>query len=320
MKIAEAVSKAHVDKVCDQISDAILDEYLKGDAKSRVAIETAAGHGMLFIVGEVTSKVKVEESMVAKKVLKENGCNKDIKMAISMIEKQSPNIAKGVASGGAGDQGIMIGYACRENEALIPQELYIARELIKKLPKGFGPDTKTQVAIDDSGKIDSIVISAQHQPEASYKPLEELAESYSPKKYFINPTGSFTLAGFNADSGLTGRKIVQDAYGPRIPVGGGAFSGKDGTKVDRSAAYIARKIAVDYLNKFCAKEVLVKIGYSIGVAEPILTEALVDSKEIKIKGYDLRPPAIIEFLGLDKPIFYKTAQNGHFGHNFAWDK
>ena len=319
MKIAEAVTRGHVDKVCDQISDALLDEYLKQDPGSRVAIETAGGHGVIFLVGEVTSKAEVDESKIVKKVLDEIGYSNNVKI-ISRLVQQSPDISQGVDTGGAGDQGIMIGYACSENKALIPNELFIAREILQKLPKGFGPDAKSQVVINSNGDIDSIVISAQHIKGADFEPLRRLAKSFNPKRIFINPTGSFVVSGFKSDSGLTGRKIVQDAYGPRVPVGGGAFSGKDATKVDRSAAYMARKIAVDYLKKYSAKEVLVRIGYSIGVAEPVLAEAVVDKKKKKISDYDLRPKAIIKFLDLTKPVFYKTAQNGHFRHDFKWDK
>lgn len=319
MKIAEAVTRGHVDKVCDQVSDALLDEYLKQDPDSRVAVETAGGHGVIFLVGEVTSKAKIDESKIVKKVLREIGYSSNVKI-ISRLVQQSPDISQGVDTGGAGDQGIMIGYACNENKALIPNELFIAREILQKLPKGFGPDAKSQVVINPKGEIDSVVISAQHARGADFKPLQKLADSYHPRRTYINPTGMFVVNGFESDSGLTGRKIVQDAYGPRVPVGGGAFSGKDATKVDRSAAYMARKIAVDYLKKYGAKEVLIRIGYSIGVAEPVLAEAIIDRRSKKITDYDLRPKAIIEYLNLKKPVFYKSAQNGHFGHGFIWEK
>lgn len=319
MKTAEAVSRGHVDKVCDQISDAILDECLKQDRDSRVAIETTGGHGSIFIVGEVTTKAHFDEREIAKKVYAEIGYKDKVDIS-SNIVMQSPDIACGVDSGGAGDQGIMIGYACNENEALIPQELYLARQIIEKLPSGFGPDAKSQVTLSTRGNIDTIIISAQHGKDCDLSPLNKLAESFNPKRFFINPTGSFLIAGFQSDSGTTGRKIVQDAYGPRVAVGGGAFSGKDGTKVDRSAAYMARKIAVDYLKKYSAREILVEIAYSIGVADPVMAQARIDGRIRKVNEYDLRPRAIIEQLQLKKPIFYETAQNGHFGHGFLWDK
>ncbi len=319
MKTAEAVSRGHVDKVCDQISDAILDEHLKIDPESRVAVETAGGHGKLFIVGEVTSKARLDYQGIARRVYKEIGYNDEI-IVEERVVAQSPDISQGVDTGGAGDQGIMIGYACKENEALVPNEIFIAREILNNLPEGFGPDAKSQVTLDDNGEIETIILSAQHQEGSDFTPLKELVGKYNPKRFFINPTGSFIIAGFSADSGLTGRKIVQDAYGPRVAVGGGAFSGKDATKVDRSAAYMARKIAVSYLERYGADEALVKIAYSIGIAEPLMAEAVCDGKIIKITDFDLRPQAIIEFLDLKKPIFYKTAQNGHFGNYFSWDK
>jgi S-adenosylmethionine synthetase len=320
-KTAECVSAGHPDKVCDQISDAILDAYLKKDSDSRVAVETMGGHGKIYITGEVTSSAQIDASKIAKKVYKEIGYNDEVDVHTNIVQ-QSPDIALGVDTGGAGDQGIMVGYACSDNEAMIPKELYIARELLRELPKGFGPDAKSQVTLNENGDIDSIIISAQHKNGADFTPLHELAKKYSPKRIFINPTGEFAVGGFAADTGVTGRKLAVDNYGPQVPLGGGAFSGKDSTKVDRSAAYMARRIAVDYLRKHKANEVLVKLAYSIGVAEPVMATALVDGKEINLlttKEYDLRPKEIINFLGLKKPIFLETARNGHFGNGYSWD-
>lgn len=326
MKTAECVAPGHPDKVCDQISDAILDDCLRQDPKSRVAIETMGGHGIITITGELTTKAFVYMDQIAKRVYKEIGYSDQIGVQINVVS-QSPDIAQGVDTGGAGDQGIMVGYATAENKAMIPQELYIAREILQKLPKGYGPDAKSQVTLDDEGNIDTIVLSAQHDEGASYKPLEAMVKSFKPKRFFVNPTGQFVLGGFTADTGLTGRKLAVDNYGPQIPIGGGCFSGKDPSKVDRSAAYMARKIACDLVREGNAIA-LVKIAYSIGVAEPVMATAHVqlkasdDAREVNLlkeKKYDLRPKAIIETLDLRKPIYQKTASHGHFGHGFVWD-
>jgi S-adenosylmethionine synthetase len=248
MKTAECVAPGHPDKICDQIADAILDELLKQDPKSRCAIEVTGGHGNIFITGEVTTKAQVNFSEVAQKIYQEIGYLDKISI-IEIISQQSKEIAQSVDIGGAGDQGIMIGYACQDNEAMIPQEVYLARQILQNLPKDFGPDAKSQVTLEADGIIDTIVISAMHSPNQDLAPLYQLAKKYQPQKIFINPTGSFSIGGFLADSGTTGRKIVIDAYSPNIPVGGSAFSGKDPTKVDRSGAYMTRKIAVDYVKK-----------------------------------------------------------------------
>jgi S-adenosylmethionine synthetase len=335
-RTAEYVSPGHPDKVCDQISDAILDEFLSQDPDSRVAVESMGGHGQVFVTGEVTSQGKVDVEAIVQKVYTDIGY-KDKLQVHSNIVLQSPNIAAGVDNGGAGDQGIMIGYACDENPEMIPQELYLARQILRNLPAGFGPDAKSQVTLDPDGNIDTIVISAQHEKGADFEPLYELARKFSPKHIHINPTGEFAVGGFAADTGLTGRKLAVDNYGPQIPIGGGCYSGKDATKVDRSAAYMARRIAVDFLRKEKCHEVLVKLAYSIGVAEPVMAIAIINpntviSSEVErssvasrtinlleTKEYDLTPRGIIEFLDLKKPAFRQTAELGHFGNDHSWN-
>ncbi|MEI7792377.1 MAG: methionine adenosyltransferase [Candidatus Berkelbacteria bacterium] len=331
-KTAEAVSKGHPDKICDQISDAILDECLREDKYSRVAVETMGGHGEVSIMGEVTTKADLDIDKIVENVYRSIGYTDKLKI-VSHLVVQSPDIAQGVDTGGAGDQGVMVGYACKDNEQMIPHELYLARKILMDLPEEFGPDAKCQVTLKDHGKqkfeIETIVLSAQHSEGASFKKLHTLCEQYSPKKIIVNGTGNFVIGGFDGDTGLTGRKIVQDAYGPEVPVGGGAFSGKDATKVDRSAAYMARKIAKDYVKKYNADNVLVKIAYSIGVAQPVMAKAEVYSaagllQEINILkdfDYDLRPQAIISQLNLLAPIYLSTAEYGHFGNaEFSWEK
>ena len=313
--ISESVTNMHPDKICDQVSDLILDEYLKQDPFSRVAVETVGGHGLIALFGEVTSKGRVDYATIVKKYYKKL-TKKDIKV-ISHIATQSPEIAQGVDNGGAGDQGIMIGYACRENDAQLPQEVYLARKLLE----GFDVDGKSQVTLEN-GKLTSVVISVQGKTHKQLKAhVKNCGLDLDPKKIFANYTGAFAIGGFDADSGCTGRKIVVDAYGPRVPVGGGAFSGKDATKVDRSAAYMARWIALELLKKSGAGEVMVKIGYAIGKAEPVIKTALIDGRKTAF-GYDCRPQAIIEQFALRKPIYLDLAKNGHFGrgNNVAWEK
>ncbi len=322
MRTAECVSAGHPDKVCDQISDAILDEYLRQDPGSRVAVEVMGGHGQIYITGEVTSKAHFDLTSIVQNIYTVIGYNDTLQVFTNVVH-QSPEIAQGVDVGGAGDQGIMVGYACNENEAMIPQGLYLSRKLIHALPVGFGPDAKSQVTLAEDGSVDTVVISAQHQPGEDFAPLRELAETLKPIHIHINPTGDFSIGGFTADTGLTGRKLAVDNYGPQIPIGGGCYSGKDATKVDRSAAYMARRIAVDYLRKLNCNEVLVKLAYSIGVVQPVMAIAIIDGhKEINllIDGeYDLSPDGIISSLGLRDPVYRQTASQGHFGNGFAWD-
>lgn len=321
---AEAVTRAHPDKVCDQISDAVLDFCLEHDPYSRVALETLGGHGKVVLTGEITTSAPVSGEVyrrITREVYRDNGYRDDLEI-FDYIFKQSPEIGRGVDRDGAGDQGIMVGYATSETEEMIPLELLLARRLVRAMGRHDG---KAQVTIED-GKVVNVITSLCEQGDMSDVNLEDAFETFvqpylaeaSEKVWMKNPNGKWKIGGFAADAGLTGRKIVVDAYGPRVSVGGGAFSGKDATKVDRSAAYMARKVAVDYIKKG-AKEAKVHIAYAIGHPEPLAAVANVDGKEYKVSGYDLRPKAIITQLDLRKPQFYKTAQWGHFGNGFTWD-
>lgn len=316
LRTAESVSPGHPDKMCDQISDAVLDAYLAQDPKSRVAVEAMGGHGKVFIVGEVTSAAKVEIEPIVKRIAG------DVEVEIRLVE-QSPEIANGVDVGGAGDQGIMVGYATSETPEMLPLEVVLSRRLNQYLYSKWPYDGKTQVTLC-SQEIQSVVASwqkvAKADLEAAVKQWLE-SQNYVAKELHINPAGDWQIGGFDADTGLTGRKLIVDNYGPRIPIGGGAFSGKDATKVDRSAAYMARKIAVDYLQKFQANEVLVRLAYAIGHNQPVEATAIVDGVAKEVEGYDLSPRGIIEFLDLRKPVFEATARYGHFGHKeFSWEK
>lgn len=313
-KTAESVSPKHPDKICDQISDAILDAHLKEDPNARVAVDVAGGHGIVFVTGEVTSKAKQVD--VAAIVQRLAG---DVEL-IEHIAAQSPEIAHGVDTGGAGDQGIMVGYATNETDELLPLEFVLARKLNQYLYKTWPYDGKTQVTTKD-GKIVSIVASFQHAPQSKLKDAvlnwvkqEAIAVIGEDVTLHINPAGDWSLGGFDADAGLTGRKLIVDNYGPRIPIGGGAFSGKDPSKVDRSAAYMARKVAVDYLKACNAKEVFVYLAYAIGFDQPLEATVVVDGREEVVEGYDLSPNGIIKTLDLKRPIYEETARYGHFGH------
>ncbi len=312
---AESVSPKHPDKLCDQVSDAMLDVFLSQDERSRCAIEAMGAHGKLYVAGEVTSNTEVDYKKIAGEVT--GMADENI---IVNITKQSNEIARGVDVGGAGDQGIMVGYACSENKAMIPQAQYLARKINRTIFEKHPFDGKTQVTIKD-GVIDTVVASFQN---VSKEELEKIIMNDCEIKeanLFLNPCGDWSTGGFDADTGLTGRKIIVDNYGPNIPVGGGAFSGKDPSKVDRSGAYIARKIAVDILKKRGAKEVYTYIAYAIGVAKPVMAMAVIDGKEESIAThYDLTPWGIIDQLDLLKPRYRKTAEYGHFGNNFIWDQ
>lgn len=314
LKTSECVSPHHPDKLCDQISDAILDAYLAEDPKSRVAVETVGSHGKVFVTGEVTSTArKVDVPKIVEAIA---GTGLDISVHIM---SQSPEIAQGVDTGGAGDQGIMTGYATRETDTYMPKEYELARKLCQHVYKKFPYDGKTQVTVDEkSGEITSVVCSFQNAPKAN---LLELVKEQIPdaREYHINPAGDWNQGGFDADAGLTGRKIIVDNYGPEVAVGGGAFSGKDPSKVDRSAAYMARRIAVDYLEKRAeANKVLVKLAYAIGHPEALMAVAIVDGVPEDVVGYDLTPNGIKTFLNLEEPIYQDTAAWGHFGRGFSW--
>ena len=326
LRTAESVSIGHPDKICDQISDAILDACLKDDPKSRVAIETMGGHGIISITGELTTKTYVNMRDIAQKVYRDCGNNDQIGVNVNVVE-QSLEIGAGVDQDGAGDQGIMVGYACNETPEMLPLEVVLARKLAKAMGRHDG---KSQVTVND-GKVVKVLTSLCSSGDMSDVTLEEtMKNEILPhfdgdwdalrKVWMENPNGEWTIGGFTADTGLTGRKLAVDNYGPNIPVGGGCFSGKDATKVDRSAAYMARRIACDYLKARNAKEVFVHIAYAIGVAEPLMAVVDIDGKQEEIAGYDLKPKAIIEFLNLRTPQFRETAKYGHFGNGFTWDK
>ena len=320
-KTAESVSPKHPDKICDQISDAILDAHLAEDSNARVAVDVAGGHGKVFVTGEVTSLAKnVDVLGIVQRLAG------DVEV-IEHIAAQSPEIAQGVDTGGAGDQGIMVGYATNETKELLPLEVVLARKLNQFLYEQWPFDGKTQVTTKD-GKIVSVVASFQHasQQELTNKVLdwftkEPLAITIGGDvRLHINPAGDWNVGGFDADAGLTGRKLIVDNYGPRIPIGGGAFSGKDPSKVDRSAAYMARKIAIDYLKARDAKEVFVYLAYAIGFNQPLEATVVIDGREEVAEGYDLSPNGVIAALDLKRPVYEETARYGHFGYaGFSWE-
>lgn len=317
-RTAESVSPKHPDKLCDQISDAILDAHLTQDPLARVAVDVAGGHGLVFVTGEITSKAEgIDIASIVRRIAG------DVAL-IENIAAQSPEIALGVDTGGAGDQGIMVGYATRETDELLPYEVVLARSLNEYLYGKWPYDGKTQVTIDHESTIVGVVASFQHAltddlRDAVLEWLKQYITS-SDLRLHVNPSGDWDIGGFDADAGLTGRKLAVDNYGPRIPVGGGAFSGKDPSKVDRSAAYMARKIAVDYIRKHKnVDEVFVRLAYAIGVAEPLEATIIADGKAKQITDYDLTPRGIIERLGLRQPIYEQTARYGHFGHEFNWE-
>ncbi len=338
----ESVTSGHPDKVCDQISDSILDAYLKLDPKSRVAVETFGGHGKLVIGGEVTSKGDVDYVKIAEQVYKNIGYKEKLEISAHIV-KQSPDIAMGVDTGGAGDQGIMYGFATNETKEFLPKGVVLSHKLAKRLEemrksgkiKWLGPDGKTQVTYTN-GKLHTVLVSTQHlanvgadeiKKEITKKIILPLLSPVERKsvKILVNPTGKFVAGGFEADTGLTGRKIMVDTYGGLIPHGGGCFSGKDSTKVDRSGAYMCRYVAKSLVASGYGKEVLVSVAYAIGMAEPLMIEAINEKGEDLAKivraNFDFKPLAIIEQLGLRKPIFSQTAAYGHFGKaNLPWEK
>ena len=319
IRTAECVSPMHPDKMCDRISDTLLDLHLQQDPNSRCAIETCGGLGEVYITGEITSQAIVLAPQI-EEVVKDITKDENIKVIIN-LNQQSPEIAQGVDTGGAGDQGIMIGYACRENEQYLPQEYYLSRELNKFIFEKFPYDGKTQVTMN--GNSLRVVCSFQTAPTNILKGLVSEFFSkfpqYGIETLHCNPAGDWNIGGFTADAGLTGRKLAVDNYGPRVPLGGGAFSGKDCTKVDRSAAYMGRRIAVDILEQRPeVNEVFVQLAYAIGYSQPLQATAIVDGKHEFIKGYDLSPKGIIDFLELKKPIFGESAAYGHMGAGFSW--
>lgn len=337
----ESVTSGHPDKVCDQISDAVLDAYIKQDSRSRVAVETFGSHGLLVIGGEVTSKGEVEAGELARNLYGQIGYDDSLKI-ITNIVKQSSDIAQGVDTGGAGDQGIMYGYATSETPEFMP----LAVSLVHKLTRGLenlrrndseflwlGPDGKAQITVQN-GKVRTVLVSCQHkdsinQPEIRSLLIKKLigpvVGDLTGVEILVNPTGKFVVGGFAADTGLTGRKIIVDTYGGLIPHGGGCFSGKDPTKVDRSAAYMARFAAKNIVANGLAKECLVSVAYAIGRAEPLMVYAQNEQREelgdFVQKKFDFRPKAIMERLNLRRPIYTQTAAYGHFGKpGLPWEE
>jgi len=367
---SESVSEGHPDKVADQISDSILDAILAQDPKARVACETLVTTGMAMIAGEITTTARVDYPDVVREAVKEIGYN-DASMGFDWetcavlvsLDRQSPDISQGVTEGegmfkeqGAGDQGLMFGYACTETPELMPMPIMFAHKLTKRMAdirkNGMAPflrpDSKSQVSVeyidDKPVRIDSVVISTQHTPDVSYDVIkeammEEVIRQQLPAellddrtKYFINPTGRFVIGGPQGDCGLTGRKIIVDTYGGQGSHGGGAFSGKDPSKVDRSASYMGRYVAKNIVAAGLAEKCEVQVAYAIGVAEPVSVMINTfgtgkipsnDIARIAQEEFDMRPRAIIEQLDLLRPIYRKTAAYGHFGRElpeFTWER
>ena len=317
IRTSEFVSPGHPDKICDRISDKILDACLEQDSESRVAIETAGGHGQVHLTGEITTNA---EPLNYQGIVKEV-CGEEIYTTTNIVE-QSNFIKQGVDVGGAGDQGIMVGYACDENDEYVPQEYYLARDLCRFLYERFPYDGKTQITTNDHW-ITHIVTSFQsvEKEQLEQSVVEWMDFEVDAIKIHCNPAGDWTQGGFDADAGLTGRKLVVDNYGPRVPIGGGAYSGKDPSKVDRSAAYMARHIALKELKRLGLSECWVYLSYAIGEKEPLQSTAT-DGKAIWdiSDAYPVHPNEIIEFLKLKNPIYYETSQWGAYGNGFGWDK
>ena len=323
-RTAEFVSPKHPDKICDRISDKILDYCLNIDSNARVAVETMGGHGFININGEVT--IDTKEELPINDLVKEVVGDNDYRIQVKLVQ-QSPEIGRGVDLGGAGDQGIMVGYACTDNDEYVPQEYYLARDLCRYVYDVFPSDGKTQVTIDEDNNIYAIVCSFQN---ATYDELHQLVWEWLEKRgvnpysvgRYCNPAGDWEQGGFDADAGLTGRKLVVDNYGPRVPIGGGAYSGKDPSKVDRSAAYMARHIAVKELKRKGLSECWVNLSYAIGEREPLqmtISDGHNNSWEIP-SFYPVYPNEIIDHLNLKKPIYYQTSEWGAYGNGFNWDK
>ena len=367
---SESVSEGHPDKICDQISDAILDAALTVDPNSRVAAEVFATTGLILIGGEISSQAQLDYASIARQTVRsigytnpEYGLDADSCSVLVAVHGQSPDIAQGVNEGqglhkelGAGDQGLMFGYACRQTPELMPLPISLAHQLVRQLSvfrkegvmPELRPDAKAQVTVEYDGRtpirIDAVVVSAQHHPDIDTEQLEhriksEVIRSVVPTqllddktRFFINPTGRFVIGGPHGDTGLTGRKIIVDTYGGWARHGGGAFSGKDYTKVDRSAAYMARYMAKNLVAARLADEVEIQLAYAIGVAEPV--SVLVDTKGTGVVSdlelsklirsqFDLTPKGIVTHLKLQQPTYLATAAYGHFGRpdaNFTWEQ
>ena len=337
----ESVTSGHPDKVCDQISDAVLDAYLERDSRSRVAVESFGSHGLLVVGGEVTSEVEVDAGEIAQKLYRDIGYDDNLKI-VTNIARQSPDIAQGVDSGGAGDQGIMYGYATIETPEFLPRAVALVHKLTKGLEdlrrndaecSWLCPDGKAQITVQD-GRIGAVLISAQHIENIAQEDIKKILTQklIAPVigdvggiEILVNPTGKFIIGGFTADTGLTGRKIMVDTYGGLIPHGGGAFSGKDPTKVDRSAAYMARFAAKNIVANGLARDCTISVAYAIGRAEPLMVHAETsdgqDLGRMVSEKFDFRPLAIIERLNLRRPIYLSTAAYGHFGKpGLPWEE
>lgn len=335
----ESVTAGHPDKVCDQISDAILDACLAEDPASRVAVEAFGGHGLLVVAGEVTTRADVDYESVARRVYRDIGYGDDLRVVVNIV-RQSPDIAQGVDTGGAGDQGIMYGYATRETLELLPRALVQVHALARGLADlrrlgaapWLGPDGKTQLTVENS-RLKTVLVSAQHSeavelPEIACVLREKLVGpvvgDLGGIEVLVNPTGKFAIGGFAADTGLTGRKIMVDTYGGLAPHGGGCFSGKDPSKVDRSGAYMARFVAKQIVAQGHAEDCLVSVAYAIGRAEPLMVHAVDGAgRDLSVlaRAFDFRPRAIIERLDLRRPIYRETAAYGHFGKpGLPWEE
>ncbi len=360
---SESVTEGHPDKISDAISDSILDAALAADPKARVACETLVTTGLVVVAGEITTEAVIDYGKVAREAIREIGYTRakfgfdcDTCAVLSAIDRQSPDIAMGVDTGGAGDQGLMFGYACRETEELMPLPIQLAHQLARQLTAVrksgelpyLRPDGKSQVTVEYRDgrpyRVDAVVISSQHDAEVTNEQLRseilakvikttvssELLDENT--KFHINPTGRFVTGGPQGDAGLTGRKIIVDTYGGYAPHGGGAFSGKDPTKVDRSAAYMARYVAKNIVAAGLADKCQVQLAYAIGVADPVSvlvetqgTGRVSDTQLSKLvrEHFDLTPRGIIESLNLRRPIYKATAAYGHFGRTedtFSWEK
>jgi S-adenosylmethionine synthetase len=360
---SESVTEGHPDKISDQISDAVLDAALTADPKARVACETLVTTGLVVVAGEITTEAVLDYSKIARETIRQIGYTHssygfdcDTCAVLSALDRQSPDIAMGVDTGGAGDQGLMFGYACNETPELMPLPIQLAHQLVRRLSEVrksgelpyLRPDGKSQVTVEYRDgrpfRVDAVVISSQHADDVTNEKLRSEIQKQviehtvsselldKDTKYHINPTGRFVTGGPKGDAGVTGRKIIVDTYGGYAPHGGGAFSGKDPTKVDRSAAYMARYIAKNIVAAGLAERCMVQLAYAIGVADPVsvyvntegsgrVSDAVL-SKLVR-DNFELTPKGIIESLNLRRPIYKATAAYGHFGRSeesFSWEK